>query len=104
MRNVAVAIALTLIAAVASFALEGVEAKEAAAEKKGDALKLERAAELDAMREFENVSPTLAVGVESCVLRPVEAPKKKEKEGEGVAVEGGDWGSLAGALFRAVER
>jgi hypothetical protein len=103
-RSLTTAIALVLVAAVASFALEGVEAKEAAAEKKGDALKLERAAALEAMREFENVSATLAVGVESCVLRPVEAPKKKEKEGEGVTVEGDDWGSLAGALFRAVER
>lgn len=105
MRTLASTIALLLLVAVASAAAQnGVEAKEAAAEKAGEALKLERAAELDAMREFENVSPTLAVGVESCVLRPVEAPKKKEKGGEGVTVEGGDWGSLAGALFRAVER
>jgi hypothetical protein len=79
--------------------------KEALAEKQGDALKMERAAELDAMREFENVTPTLAVAVKSCALVPVEKPKKKDGDkGESVDLGGGDWGALAGSLFRTVER
>lgn len=44
---------------------------EALAEKQGDALKLERAAELDAVRELENVSPTPTVAVKSFILQPI---------------------------------
>jgi len=95
--------AAALAAGAASLAQEGAEAKEAAAEKQGEALKLERAAELEQMRELENVSATLAVAVKSCVLQPIEEPKKKEKEGEGVDV-GGDLGEVATTFFRAVER
>lgn len=98
-----VAAACVLALTAVSLAQTGVEAKEAAAEKKGEALKLARAAELEKMRELENVSPTLAVAVNSCVLQPIEEPTKKGKEEESVNV-GGDWGELAGALFRAVER
>jgi hypothetical protein len=94
--------AAAAVLAAAAVAQEGVEAKEAVAEKKGEALKLERAAELEKMRELENVSPTLAVAVESCVLQAVEEPKKKEEEA--VSLSGDDLGKLAGALFRAVER
>ena len=82
----------------------GDEAKEAAAEKKGEALKVEREAELEQMREFENVSATLAVAVKSCVVQPAPAPEKKGKEEPAVNVTGDEWGALAGSLFRAVER
>ena len=95
--------AAALAACPAAIAQTGAEAKEAAAEKKGEALKLERAAELEQIRELENVSATLAVAVKSCVLQAIEDPKKKGKEGESVDV-GGDWGELAGSLFRAVDR
>jgi hypothetical protein len=100
---VLVAAAAALAACPASFGQEGAEAKEAAAEKKGEALKAERAAELEAMGELENVSATLAVAVKSCVMQPIADPKKKGKEKESVDV-GGEWGELAGSLFRAVER
>ena len=100
---VLVVAAAALAACPASFAQTGAEAKEAAAEKQGDALKLERAAELEQMRELENVSATLAVAVKSCRMQAIEDPKKKGKEEESVDV-GGDWGELAGSLFRAVER
>jgi hypothetical protein len=107
--NVKVYIMVVAAAALAACPLAladtdpGDEAKEAAAEKKGEALKAERAAELEAMGELENVSATLAVAVKSCVMQAIEEPKKKGKEEESVDV-GGDWGELAGSLFRAVER
>ena len=82
----------------------GDEAKEAAAEKKGEALKVEREAELEQMREFENVSATLAVAVKSCVVQPVPAPEKKGKEEPAVNVTGDDWGALAFSFARAVGR
>jgi hypothetical protein len=82
----------------------GDEAKEAAAEKQGEALKVERAAELEQMREFENVSPTLAVAVKSCVLAPVPAAKDKGEEGKGVTVGGSEWAGLAWSFARAVGR
>ncbi len=100
---IVVAVAAAAAACGPAFAQTGAEAKEAAAEKAGDALKAEREAELEQMREFENVSATLAVAVKSCVMQAIEEPKKKEKEGEAVDA-GGDWGELAGSLFRAVER
>jgi hypothetical protein len=95
--------AAALAACAASVAQEGVEAKEPLAEKKGEALKLERAAELEKMRALENVSATLAVAVESCVLQRVEEPTKKEEEEAG-SLSGGDLGEVAGTFFRAVER
>jgi hypothetical protein len=82
----------------------GDEAKEAAAEKKGEALKVEREAELEQMREFENVSATLAVAVKSCVVQPVPAAKEKGKEGPTVNVTGDEWGELALSFARAVGR
>jgi hypothetical protein len=97
-------VALAMVAfAAASVAQEGDEAKEALAEKKGEALKLERAAELEKMRALENVSATLAVAVGSCVLQRVEEPTKKEEEEAG-SLSGGDLGEVAGTFFRAVER
>ena len=103
MVHIMVVAAAALAACPASIAQTGAEAKEAAAEKQGEALKAERAAELEAMGELENVSATLAVAVKSCVMQAIEEPKKKGKEEESVDV-GGDWGELAGSLFRAVER
>lgn len=102
-KYIMVVAAAALAACPAAIAQTGAEAKEAAAEKKGEALKAERAAELEAMGELENVSATLAVAVKSCVMQAIEEPKKKGKEEESVDV-GGDWGELAGSLFRAVER
>jgi hypothetical protein len=82
----------------------GDEAKEAAAEKKGEALKVERAAELEQMHQFENVSLSLAVAVKSCVLAPVPAAKDKGEEGKGVNVGGSEWAGLAWSFARAVGR
>jgi hypothetical protein len=101
-----VAVAAAAAACGAAFADTdpGDEAKEAAAEKKGEALKVEREAELEQMREFENVSPTLAVAVKSCVMAPIAAPKEKGKEGPTVNVTGDEWGELALSFARAVGR
>jgi len=100
---VLVAAAVLLGACPTALGDDGDEAKEALADKQGDALKMEREAELEQMREFENVSATLSVAVKSCVLQPVASPKGKGKEESSVDV-GGDWGELAGSLFRAVGR
>jgi len=96
--------AAALAACPLAIAQTGAEAKEAAAEKKGEALKVEREAELEQMREFENVSATLAVAVKSCVVQPVPAPEKKGKEEPAVNVTGDEWGALAWSFARAVGR
>jgi len=97
---------LTIITAVAlaaaAYALDEND-KRAAVEKKGEAAKEERAADLDVMRSYERVSPSLEVAVFSC--RAVQPPAKPaEKKETPVTVGGGDWAALAGALLSAAER
>ncbi len=53
------------------------------------------------MRKFENVSPTLAVAVKSCLLQAREEPTTNEEAG---SPSGTDLGEVAGTFFRAVGR